>query len=393
MIIKRIAEKELVSILKFFPAVAILGPRQSGKTTLVKQLTKHFSKKKTVYIDLENPDDAARLDNPTLFFKEHQQDIVIIDEVQRMKTLFPILRSVIDAHRKPGRFILLGSASPDLLIKSSESLAGRIYYYELSPLMYAEIKDIYTIDKHWLRGGFPTPLLARRKEDASLWHQSFLTTFIERDLPALGFSPSTPQLMLRLMQMLAHLHGNTLNNSQLAGSLGVSSPTIQKSVEYLDNAFIIRKLQPYFTNAKKRIIKSPKIYIRDSGILFNLLKITDKSSLLGHPVVGAAWEGYVIEQIINQLRDKFDYYYYRTQDGTEADLLLLKAGKPYVTIEIKFSTAPKITQGTYNSIADLKTKKNFIIIPSNEQGYYTNGKLLKVIGFESFMANILKLLK
>lgn len=393
MIIKRTAEKELVSILKFFPAVAILGPRQSGKTTLVKQLTKHFSKKKTVYIDLENPDDAARLDNPTLFFKEHQQDIIIIDEVQRMKTLFPILRSVIDAHRKPGRCILLGSASPDLLIKSSESLAGRIYYYELSPLVYAEIKDIYTIDRHWLRGGFPTPLLARRKEDASFWHQSFLTTFIERDLPALGFSPSTPQLMLRLMQMLAHSHGNTLNNSQLAGSLGVSSPTIQKSVEYLDNAFIIRKLQPYFTNAKKRIIKSPKIYIRDSGILFNLLKITDKSLLLGHPVVGAAWEGYVIEQMINQLRDKFDYYYYRTQDGTEADLLLLKAGKPYATIEIKFSTVPKITQGTYNSIADLKTRKNYIIIPSNEQGYYLNGKLLKVIGFEAFMANILKLLK
>lgn len=391
MLIQRLAQKQLLSILKFFPAVAILGPRQSGKTTLVKELSKHFSKKKTIYIDLENPDDIAQLDQPTLFFQEHQNDIVIIDEVQRMKELFPILRSVIDSYRKPGRFILLGSASPDLLIKSSESLAGRIYYYELPPLLYTEVKNKYTVDRHWIRGGFPTPLLAKKKEDATFWHQSFLTTFIERDLPSLGLNSISPQWMLRLMQMLSHLQGSILNISQLANSLGVSSPTVHKAIEYLESAFIIRRLAPYFTNIKKRIVKSPKIYIRDFGILFNLLKITDKASVLGHPIVGTAWEGYVIEQIIGELRDKFNYYYYRTQDGTEADLVLLKAGKPYITIEIKFSTAPKITQGTYNSINDLKTKKNFIIIPSNEQGYYIDGKRIKVIGFSSFMDNIEKI--
>lgn len=372
--IKRQLEQELIKTLRLFPALAILGPRQAGKTTLAKSLTKGL-KKKTVYLDMENPDDRFLLQNPLPYFNQHKNNCIIIDEVQRIPGLFPILRSAIDDYRKPGRFLLLGSASPDLLAKSSETLAGRIYYHELSPFRLNEITDKYNMERLLLRGGFPIPFLARKTEDARFWQQSFLTTYVERELPALGLAVS-PQLIQRLFQMLAHLHGSIINYSQLAAALGISSPTVHKTIDYLENAFLIRRLSPWFANAKKRIVKSPKVYIRDTGILLNLLKLYSMTDLLGHPQCGAVWEGFVLEQSINQWGKKYDYYFYRTQDGTEADLVLVKAGKPFAVAESKFNNAPALTAGTYKAIADLQTKHNYIISPVQEDTPVSIGKNL-----------------
>ena len=306
--IPRLLETDLKKTFRLFPALALLGPRQVGKTTLAKNLVKTL-KKKSIYLDMENPDDRFLLQNPVAFLSQYKDNCVIIDEVQRVPELFPILRSIIDAHRKPGRFLLLGSASPDLLVKSSETLAGRIYYHELPPFMQNEITGKYATDRLLLRGGFPIPFLAKKAEDARLWQQSFLTTYVERELPALGLSVS-PQLVQRLFQMLAHLHGAVINYTQLAGALGVSSPTIHKTVDYLENAFLIRRLSPWFTNAKKRIVKSPKVYIRDPGILLNLLKVYSMKELLGHPQCGMVWEGFVLEQCINHFGKKTVYIYW-----------------------------------------------------------------------------------
>lgn len=387
MILQRFIEKELLHALKVFPAIGILGPRQIGKTTLAKVIQQKL-KHKSVYLDMENPDDYAKIQNPTLYFQEHEKECVIIDEVQRVPELFPILRSIIDKNRKVGRFILLGSASPNLLLKSSESLAGRILYHELTPLFYHESKGEILFDKFLIRGGFPNALLAKRNADVTLWHRSFLQTYIERDLPALGLSMS-PIMMNRLMQMLAHLHGSVLNYSLIAKSLGVSSPTISNALDYLENAYIIRRLPAYHTNIKKRLVKSPKLYIRDTGMVNHLLRIHDKKELLGHPSAGAIWEGFVIEQIISQLGTKYDYVYYRTQDGTESDLIILKSGLPFINIEIKFTTNPKLTQGSYQAREDLETKKNYVIIQNDEVGYFTSKKEFQIIGFTAFVENIL----
>lgn len=381
--IKRQLESTLTKTLRLFPALAILGPRQAGKTTLAKNLVKGL-KKKSIYLDMENPDNRFLLQNPIPFFNQHKNDCIIIDEVQRIPELFPVLRSVIDSHRKPGRFLLLGSASPDLLAKSSETLAGRIYYHELSPFMLKEVAEKYNMERLLLRGGFPIPFLARKAEDARLWQQSFLTTYVERDLPAMGLSVS-PQLVQRLFQMLAHLHGSIINYTQLATALGVSSPTIHKTIDYLENAFLIRRLSPWFSNTKKRIVKSPKIYIRDTGILLNLLKLYTMQDLLGHPQCGAVWEGFVLEQSINELGKKYDYYFYRTQDGTEADLVLVKVGKPFAVAESKFNNAPALTAGTYIAIEDLQTKHNFIVTPRQEDTPVSIGNGLQVTNINGWV--------
>lgn len=382
MIIRHI-EKQIQKTLRIFPAVAILGPRQVGKTTLAKQLGKAFSKK-VIYLDLENPDDAFLLQSPVAFFRDNKTCCIIIDEIQRLPSLFPVLRSMIDEHRKPGRFIITGSASPELLLKSAETLAGRIFYHELTPFYIEEIHENYKQEKLLLRGGFPQPFLAKSADAAMYWQQSFLTTYIERDLPQLGLSVS-PVLMRRLMQMLAHLHGQIINYSQLANALGVSSPTVSRAVDFLENAFLVRRLPPYFPNTKKRLVKSPKIYIRDTGVLLNLLKIKTITALLGHPQCGMVWEGFVNEQVLASTAGKYDACFYRTQDGSEADLVLLKAGKPFIFVESKWSNHPTVTAGTYNAIADLKTKQNFIITPGPHKGTVSQTGKLNATGIYDLM--------
>lgn len=384
--INRLLERDLLKTFRIFPALALLGPRQVGKTTLAKTLVKAL-KKKSVYLDMENPDDRFLLQNPIPFFEQHQKDCIIIDEVQRVTELFPVLRSVIDKYRKPGRFLLLGSASPDLLAKNSETLAGRIYYHELTPFFIKEITPKYSVEKLLIRGGYPLPFLAKTTEAAKLWQQSFLTTYVERELPALGLSVS-PLLVQRFFQMLAHLHGGIINYSQLAEALGVTYHTVQNITDYLENAFLIRRLQPWFSNSKKRIVKSPKIYIRDTGILLNLLKIYSMKDLLGHPQCGMVWEGFVLEQCANYFGKKYDYYFYRTQDGTETDIVMTKAGKPFASVEAKINTAPVLTAGTYNAIKDLKTKNNYVITPRKEKGLIAIGKNLLTGNVETLIEKL-----
>ncbi len=357
----RKAEAEILKLASYFPAVAVVGPRQVGKTSLVQAIRSKLDRP-SVYLDLENQDDLIKLNNPSLFLDTLAGQTVILDEVQKVPTLFPTLRGIIDKNRKPGRFILLGSASPDLIRDTSESLAGRIAYHELKPFYWEEIGAVSDYRTHWFRGGFPPSLLAPNDEFARLWRQSFIKTYLERDLPLLGLQ-ADPLLTGRLWQMSAHLSGSLLNMESLSGSLGVNGTTIRKYLDFFESSYLIRRLQPFFTNMKKRLVKTPKIYIRDSGILHQLLGINSSFDLAGHPMLGASWETYIIEQIAAILPDWADMYFYRTHQGTEADIVITKGGKPEILIEIKYSTTPKITKGFRIAMEDLKTKKQFIICP------------------------------
>ena len=380
MFIRQI-EKEVAKLIKAFPSVALLGPRQVGKTTLAKNIMNKF--KNTVYLDLEDRDDFNALQNPKLFFENYRNALVVIDEVQRMPELFPALRAEIDANRKAGRFLLLGSASPDLLQKSSETLAGRIVFKELSPLLYEEVYPTITYDKHWLRGGYPEALNQKNAALWNTWHASFLRTYIEKDLPMLGLS--SPALTItRLLQMLAYNQGQVLNKSEYASALGISVPTVSNILDYLSYAYLIRFLPPYFTNAKKRVVKSPKVYIRDSGMLHHLLSVTQFKALLANPKAGFSWEAYVIEQVIHHYGDEKSFYYYRTQGGTEADLVIAHYNKPTHIVEVKMSNYPTITKSLHNSMQDLGIKNASIIIPGNAISYLLE-KGVKVCSLDMFL--------
>lgn len=353
--------------LQTFPAIGILGPRQVGKTTLVKTLLAH-AQKEVVYLDLEYFADQRRLQEPDLFFQANQDKLIVLDEIQRMPELFPLLRSMIDQHRVPGRFILLGSASPDLLRNSSESLAGRIIYLELSPLHLLEVKSRYDYRQHWLKGGFPDALLAPDQTIWQYWMESFIQTYVQRDLPALGM-PAQPALIRRLLTMLVSLHGGQLNYSQLARSLDISVPTVQQYIGFLEDAYLIRRLSPYFVNIGKRLIKAPKVFVRDSGMVHALADLVDYNALTGSALLGASWEGYVVQQIVSRLPMPVTPYYYRTQNGAELDLLLVKAGKPVVSIEIRYSNDPSLKRGNTQAIDDIQTTNNLIVTPEAD-GYW-----------------------
>ena len=344
-----------------------ISPRQVGKTTLAKLLSKQI-KKETIFLDLENPRDASKLTDPLLFFENNQTKCIIIDEVQINKELFPIIRTVVDQHREPGRFILLGSASPELIRDSSESLAGRIYYKELTPFHFKEINEIVTYQKHWLYGGYPEALLTESPTKSKRWRRSFIQTYIERDLPMLGLSSKTSDIH-RLFRMISHIHGQQLNYNTLSKSLGLSSPTIKKQVDFLEHAYIIRLLEPYYFNTSKRLVKSPKIYIRDTGLLHSLLDIDDNEYLFGHPIIGNSWEGYVIEQVAAVLPEDYSLNYYRTQQGAELDLVVCKNLRPILGVEIKLSSNPKFSVGNEISLQDLGLDKGYIVVPETE-GYF-----------------------
>lgn len=372
--VKRILQDKLLTMLKHFPAVAILGARQTGKTTLSKMLAKYI-KKEVFYLDIENPQDAAILANPLNFFNANEDKCIILDEIQRMPELFPVLRSIIDKKREAARFILLGSASTDLLFMSTETLTGRIVYTELTPFVFAEVENILTIQQHWMTGGFPQIVLNKDIEFQQQWFKSFFTTYVERDFRMLGLN-ANPSNLSRFFMMLAHSTGNILNKANIAKSLGHNNATIANYLDYFESAFLIRLLPAWHINLKKRIIKSPKIYIRDSGLLHYLLRIKDYNMLLGHPMLGHSWEGYIIEQITGTLPENFSYYYYRTQDGTECDLLITDGTNLMSCIEIKFTDTPKRTKSFITAINDLKTPQNFIIIPENRISYSIDDKII-----------------
>jgi len=359
--IARNIEPELRECLSDFPATAVLGPRQCGKTTLAQKIIAENSP--ALYLDLEKPTDLARLQEPELFFAQHHDKLICLDEVQRLPNIFSILRSIIDSQGRNGQFLLLGSASRDLIRQSSETLAGRIAYLELTPLLYLEVtksEKKVSLQTLWMRGGFPDSLLARTDRSSRRWRDNFIRTFLERDIPQLGVRIPAPTLR-RVWQMCAHTQGQLLNSSQLGSALGVSHTTFRSYIDLLAETYMLRILPPYAANMKKRLIKSPKVYLRDTGILHSLLSIDNFDDLLGHPIFGASWETLAMESIISTFPE-WEPFFYRTAAGTELDLVLIR-GNRKMAFEFKASPAPHVTKGFWIGIKDLEIERAWIIAP------------------------------
>lgn len=361
--IKRRLEIEVREALKRSPSVALMGPRQVGKTTIALDISESSP---SLYLDLESRLDLERVRDIKSFHEVNRDNLIILDEVQRLPEIFTELRGIIDLERRKGKksgmFLFLGSASIDLLQQSGESLAGRIAYLELFPINILEYSDgdPDKMNVLWLRGGFPESLLATTQHDSLVWRLDFIKTYLERDIPQLG--PRIPAATLeRFWTMLAHNQGSVFNASHLARNLDVSSVTIGRYLDLMTDLLLVRRLQPWTFNVGKRLVRSPKIYVRDSGITHALLNIETHNNLLGHPVVGGSWEGFVIENIIGVLPSRARAYYYRTVGGAEADLVLeFGDGKKWV-IEIKRSSAPKLSKGFYIACADIMPDKKYII--------------------------------
>lgn len=365
MITRRL-HQQLDELLEQYPAVALLGPRQSGKTTLALALGEQ---RPSIYLDLESDADLTRLHDPELYLSSHQEKLVILDEVQRMPGLFRNLRGLIDSGRregnKSGRFLLLGSASLELLKQSSESLAGRIAYVELSPFDLLEVGS-ESMDPLWVRGGFAESFLAASDVQSLRWRQDFIRTYLERDIPQLG--PRIPaETLRRFWAMLGHHQGGILNAAALARSLGVDGKTIANYLDLLVDLLLVRRLQPWHGNLGKRLVKSPKVYVRDSGILHALVGTPDREGLLGHPIVGASWEGFVIENLLAVSGDDIEASFFRTSAGAELDLVLQWPDGRRWAVEIKRSLSPKPGRGFHSACNDVEPDKVFVVYPGTER--------------------------
>lgn len=346
--------------LSVFPAVAILGSRQCGKSTLVKMMQKEDSN--ILYLDLQNRDDLAKLNEPSLFFQYNANKTICLDEVQLRPDIFAVLRSEIDRDRRHGRFILLGSAARNLIQHTSESLAGRVGLISLTPFLVDEVDttEDFSLQDYWFRGGYPDSFMAVDDNSSCLWRENFIRTYIERDIPQLGFHIAAPQLM-RLLTMTAYEQGQLLNSSKLASSMGLSPTTIRHYLDIMEQTYIIRSLPPYFKNTKKRLVKSPKIYVRDSGLLHQILRIKSFNDLLSNPVLGNSWEGMVVENVCSVARNA-QCFFYRSATGEEMDLVLQYPNR-LIAIECKSSTAPSVTEGFWKSIAFLEPTDIYVVAP------------------------------
>ena len=352
------------------PAAVLLGPRQVGKTTLARRVAASWPTG-AVYLDMERPADRRRLDDADAYLRAQAPKLVVIDEIHRVPELFAILRGVIDDRRAQGQryghFLLLGSASLDLMQQSSESLAGRATYLDMSPVDGPEaVAAGIELDALWCRGGFPDSLRAQDDHSSYVWRLDFIRSYLERDVPM--FAPRMPsQTLGRLWTMLAHLQGGLLNASQLAASLGVASPTVGRYIDLLADLQLVRRLQPWSANVGKRLVKTPKVYVRDSGIVHALLGLEDLNAVLGHPVVGGSYEGFVLETLIGALPPNVSPHFYRTSDGSEIDLLLIQGERPIMAIEVKRSTAPAISRGFGMACDDLNVEQRWAVYPGTER--------------------------
>lgn len=348
-----------------FPAVALLGPRQAGKTTLARVIA--GAHPRAIHLDLERPSDLAKLADPELFLSRQSNQLVVLDEIQRQPELFAVLRVLIDENRRPGRFLLLGSASPQLLRQASESLAGRITFCELAPFDISEVHPSHAdLQEFWLRGGYPLSWLAQSGAASLAWRESFIATHLERDIPSFGIRVPNATLR-RFWQMLAHLHGQLWNASRLASGFGVSAPTVQHYLDILEATYMLRRLPPYQANLGKRLVKSPKVYLRDSGILHALLGIASLDDLAGHPIIGPSWEGWALEQVAQLLGPQWQLSFYRTASGAEMDIVA-EYGRRKIGFEIKFSSAPSLSKGFWSAMNDLGLERACVIAPV-ETGY------------------------
>jgi predicted AAA+ superfamily ATPase len=354
--------KLLKQSLNEVPIVAILGPRQCGKTTLVSMFEAELPG--ALHLDMENANDLRAMSDAPAFFKLHRGKTICIDEVQRLPNIFPAIRYEVDQFEGNGRFIILGSASPDLIHQTSESLAGRIRYLELTPFTLEEVSSFPDYCRtHWLRGGFPRSFLADSDEASFRWRQDFIRTFLERDIPGLGFRIPASQ-MNRFWTMLAHVSGAVFNKSKFGESLGISHPTVTHHLDILNDTYMIRILQPYKTNLKKRLVKSPKVLFRDAGLLHALLGIRTHQDLMSHPEYGASWEAYAIEQILSAVGvlDSWKPFFYRSHQGEEIDLVL-DNGLTRIAIECKASSSPDVPKGLNIALQDLGVSNAWIIAP------------------------------
>ncbi|NBV14844.1 MAG: ATP-binding protein [Sphingobacteriia bacterium] len=362
-------------LLSVTPSVALLGPRQVGKTTLAHTIAE---KANAIYLDMEDPLDIQKVQDVVGFHAENRGHLIILDEVQRVPEIFAPVRTIIDKERRKGNknglFLFLGSASIELLQQSGESLAGRIAYSELFPLNILEFQESLNQPDTtlWLRGGFPESLLATNELNSYTWRKNFIRTYLERDIPQLG--PRIPASTLqRFWTMLAHHQGSVMNAAHLARSLDVSGTTIARYLDLMCDLLLVRRLQPWTFNIGKRLIRSPKIYVRDSGLVHTLLNIKEMNELLGHPVVGGSWEGFVIENIISALRDTIPCYYYGTPGGAEIDLILEFSPSDRWAIEIKRSTAPSISKGFHLACDEIKASQKFVVYNGTQRFPMTNG--------------------
>jgi predicted AAA+ superfamily ATPase len=375
--IERRVGPEIAALLEHVPAVALIGPRQAGKTTLALAIA---AGRPSTYLDLESAADRARLAEPELYFADHSDELVILDEIHRVPGLFEALRGVIDRGRRTdkgvGRFLLLGSAAIDMLAQSGETLAGRIAFVELTPFDVTEV-GAERLDRLWSRGGFPESFLAADEKISLRWREDFIRTYLERDIPQLG--PRIPaETLRRLWTMFAHHQGGLLNVAQLARSLGVSGSTIAHYLDLVVDLLLVRRLAPHLPNVGKRLVRSPKVYVRDSGLLHTLLGLTDKEAVLGHPIAGPSWEGMAIENLIAAAGPRAQASFYRTSHGAEVDLLLGWPDGREWAVEIKRSLAPTVERGLHHALADLAPERAFVIYPGEER--YRLGESIEAIG-------------
>ena len=377
-------QAEVLDRLRTVPVAGLVGARQCGKTSLAKSLlAEHYPE--AVYLDLQLPSHRARLADAESYLRLQGERLVVLDEVQEMPELFAILRGLVDEDRRPGRFLLLGSASPALLRESSDSLAGRISYVGLPTLAYWELPAGSGLREHWLRGGYPE---AYEQEDDRLrrrWYEDYVDTFIARDLAQMS-SASDGQRLRRLVTMLSHVHGGTINYAKLANSLDITGPTVRAYTDVLEQAYLLRRVPSWSANVGKRLTKTPKVYVRDSGLLHWLQRVADLDQLYGHPGVGASWEGYVVEQIATRLGSDRDLYHYRTAKGQEIDLLIASPGGAPVAVEMKMSNAPTLTRSWFAALADVKPRHTYVVTPEAER--YPVGEGVEVMGVEAFLEEV-----
>jgi predicted AAA+ superfamily ATPase len=387
--IERKITKKLRATIAQVPAVVLLGARQVGKTTLAKTLSKDID---SIYLDLEAPEDLLKLSDPTSFLSAHADKLVILDEIQRSPELFPVLRGLIDKNREQGRragqFLLLGSASMDLMRQSSESLAGRISYIEMAGLNLAEIDgNQHERQTLWLRGGFPDSYLPADDDMAMDWLENLIRTYLERDVPQMGFRVPATRLR-RLWTMLAHLQGETINYSRLASNLEVDAKTVSHYIDILKDLLLIRRFEPWYANVKKRLVKSPRYYVRDSGILHRLLGINSYDELLSNPVLGKSWEGFVIENIHSVLPNRAETWFYRTAAGAEIDLVIKMPSSEVWAVEIKHGVAPKLGKHYSQTCDDVDATHKYILYGGDDE--FSVGKDVKIISLQGLMDKLQK---
>ena len=388
MMIERLLSRELARAIAEFPVTALIGPRQVGKTTLAKGFarSRRGGRQGSLYLDLELPSDLARLADPEMYLESQADRLVVIDEIQRKPDLFPLLRALVDKRRRAGRFLILGSANLLALRQISESLAGRIRFLELGPFSRTEAGPEVPLQRHWLRGGYPGAVLPRSDDVSGRWREALIRSYLERDLNQLGFRVAAPELR-RFWTMLAHSHGQPWNAQALASSFGVTPPTATHYRSILEQMFLVRALPAWHANLKKRLVKSPRVYVSDSGILHSLLSIGSNDGLLSHPAAGKSWEGFVLEQILETARGRLDASYFRTHTGAEIDLVLHRGQDILALVEVKLGLKPVLARGFHEARKDLGNPKAWVIYSGVERYPLSPGA--EAVGLDRFLIEIL----